>query len=86
MLSGADGVFDKGDYAAATTITSSGFDPVRFGVIKILAGEKAQIGYLLKVGTATQIGNAINKAQAFAAGSTSDIASNLATAQRPGSR
>ena len=80
VKSGIDGRFDKSDYAAATKVASSGFDPVRFGVITIQPGEKVQIGYLLKVGTGAAQGNATNTAQAFATGSTTDIASNVATA------
>ncbi|KAG1654010.1 Serine-aspartate repeat-containing protein D [Nymphon striatum] len=77
---GADGNFGTADDVTAT-VSATGYNPVRFGAITVQAAEKVQIGYLLKVGTGAPQGNAVNTAQAFAAGSTTDVASNVATAQ-----
>jgi CshA-type fibril repeat protein len=76
---GADGTFGTDDdtYPA---ITTTGIDPVRFKAITLGQSEKAQVGYLVKVGTAAPQGSSVNTAQAFAAGSMTDIASNIATA------
>ena len=84
IKSGATGdraKFDTGDYAAATTVTADGAgkDPVIFGVITVPAGEKIQIGYLLKVGTGVRQGEAINTAQAMLTGTRSPV-SNIANA------
>ena len=64
-----------------STVPAVGYDPIRFGAITLQASEKVQIGYLIKVGTGVRQGNAVNTAQAFATGSTTDLASNVATAQ-----
>ncbi len=76
---GNDAIFGTAD-DIATTVISTGADPVRFGPITLAATEKAQVGYLVKVGTGTSQGSSVNTAQAFASGSTTDIASNIATA------
>ncbi len=81
VVTGPDAQFDSADYAAATTVTADGAgkDPVRFGVISIPAGQKIQIGYLLKVGTGVRQGNAVNTAQAMSPGTSTPV-SNEATA------
>ena len=77
---GADGRFGTVD-DVFSTVRASGHDPVRFGSITLQAAEKIQLGYILKVGTGVRQGKAVNTAQSFATGSSSDIASNVATAQ-----
>ena len=81
VVTGPDAQFDSADYAAATTVTADGAgkDPVRFGVISVPAGQKIQIGYLLKVGTGVRQGNAVNTAQAMSPGTSTPV-SNEATA------
>jgi len=76
---GADGRFGSDD-DINSSVTVNGSDPVRFGPITLGDKEKVQIGYLIKVGTATQQGNAVNTAQVFGSGSEDDIGSNIATA------
>ena len=80
VASGADKTFDKKDYAAAKKVNSSGVDPVVFQVVNIPAGEKVQLGYILKVGSGVKAGESTNTAQAYAPNSTEDIASNIARA------
>ncbi|PWQ92998.1 SdrD B-like domain-containing protein [Leucothrix arctica] len=76
---GADGTFGTDDDTYPTTRVT-GTDPVRFKSITLGQSEKAQIGYLVRVGTAAPQGSSVNTAQAFAVGSLTDIASNIATA------
>jgi uncharacterized repeat protein (TIGR01451 family)/fimbrial isopeptide formation D2 family protein len=63
-----------------STISATGNTSISFDSLKLIANEKVQIGYILKIGTTASQGNSVNTAQAFNAGSSTDIASNIATA------
>jgi uncharacterized repeat protein (TIGR01451 family) len=80
---GPDGKLDAGNDDVISTVNLKGTkrDPVRFGVIAVPAGERVRIGYLIKIGTGSRQGAAINKAQAYEPDSSTIILSNLATAQ-----
>jgi uncharacterized repeat protein (TIGR01451 family) len=79
IRAGVDGILGTID-DVKSSITATGHDPIRFA-INIAKAEKIQINYLLKLGTLTPRGIAINTAQVYAAGSTTDVASNEASAK-----
>ncbi|WP_207907094.1 Ig-like domain-containing protein, partial [Cocleimonas flava] len=63
-----------------TTIKATGTDAISFGPLALDGKEVVQIGYIAKIGTTANQGNAVNTGQAFATDSDSDVASNIATA------
>jgi len=75
---GADNNFGTSD-DVVSRITPTGNDPITFESLTLQGSEKIKIGYILKVGTSAQTGEAVNTAQALGAG-TNVTVSNIATA------